>query len=141
MREPQMMNWPPAVGWTPFFVFTMVAGIPGLVLLARFVPWRMRDPVFTSEEEETMPAPPPPGTVLKRALTGFVVVILLTALTAATLKALDDPEAGFDFGAGVTRLLHPEGVVDWIEWAGIVAFGLVGAFFTAAAALSRRRTP
>lgn len=33
-----------AVGWPPFFLLTMVVGIPGLVMLARFVPPGVRDP-------------------------------------------------------------------------------------------------
>ena len=33
-----------AVGWPSFFLFTMAAGIPGLVMLARFVPPGVRDP-------------------------------------------------------------------------------------------------
>jgi PAT family beta-lactamase induction signal transducer AmpG len=33
-----------AVGWPAFFLLTMVAGIPGLVMLARFVPIGVREP-------------------------------------------------------------------------------------------------
>jgi PAT family beta-lactamase induction signal transducer AmpG len=33
-----------AVGWPAFFLLTMVAGIPGLVMLARFVPLGTREP-------------------------------------------------------------------------------------------------
>lgn len=33
-----------AVGWPGFFTFTMLAGIPGLVMLARFVPPGVREP-------------------------------------------------------------------------------------------------
>ena len=38
-----------ALGWTPFFILTMFAGIPGLLLLARFAPWGDRDPRFSVE--------------------------------------------------------------------------------------------
>ena len=43
-----------AVGWPAFFLSTMVLGIPGLLMLARFVPPGVREPAFDAEE----PAPP-----------------------------------------------------------------------------------
>src|SRR5207245_56389 len=38
-----------AVGWRTFFLLTLVFGLPGMVLLARFVPLGARDPAFTVE--------------------------------------------------------------------------------------------
>src|SRR5207244_11223788 len=38
-----------AVGWRTFFLLTLVFGVPGMVLLARFVPPGVREPVFTVE--------------------------------------------------------------------------------------------
>jgi PAT family beta-lactamase induction signal transducer AmpG len=35
-----------AVGWPAFFLITMVLGIPGLLMLARFVPIGVREPQF-----------------------------------------------------------------------------------------------
>ena len=37
-----------AVGWPAFFLITMVLGIPGLMMLARFVPPGVREPQFES---------------------------------------------------------------------------------------------
>ncbi len=48
---PRVLAGPPAglladaIGWRDFFVSTLVTGIPGMVLLARFVPWGARPPV------------------------------------------------------------------------------------------------
>ena len=39
-----------AVGWPTFFLSTMVLGIPGLVMLARFVPIGVREPQFALVE-------------------------------------------------------------------------------------------
>ena len=39
-----------AVGWSTFFLSTLVIGIPGLVMLARFAPLGMREPIFSVEE-------------------------------------------------------------------------------------------
>jgi len=33
-----------ALGWPSFFLLTMVLGIPGLLMLARFVPIGVREP-------------------------------------------------------------------------------------------------
>ncbi len=35
-----------ALGWRDFFVLTVVFGMPGMVMLARFVPWGVRDVEF-----------------------------------------------------------------------------------------------
>src|SRR5688500_19663648 len=39
-----------ALGWETFFWTTLFFGIPGLLMLARFVPWGAREPQFTVEE-------------------------------------------------------------------------------------------
>src|SRR5262245_37669677 len=38
-----------ALGWRTFYLLTLVAGVPGMVLLARFVPLGVREPEFTVE--------------------------------------------------------------------------------------------
>ena len=46
-----------AMGWPAFFLSTMVVGIPGLVMLARFVPFGVREPELdTRELPATIPA-------------------------------------------------------------------------------------
>lgn len=40
-------------GWPLFFWLTMAAGVPGLLLLQRFVPLGVREPVFVEEDEDT----------------------------------------------------------------------------------------
>lgn len=42
-----------AMGWEVFFWLTMVAGIPGLLLLQRFVPLGVREPSFEMDTAET----------------------------------------------------------------------------------------
>jgi len=34
------------LGWRDFFVLTILFGVPGMVMLARFVPWGVREPSF-----------------------------------------------------------------------------------------------
>jgi len=41
-----------AVGWPAFFLVTMILGVPGLMMLARFVPLGVREPVLDHAEHE-----------------------------------------------------------------------------------------
>jgi len=47
---PRVLAGPPAalfadaIGWRDFFVATLVFGVPGMLMLQRFVPWGERDP-------------------------------------------------------------------------------------------------
>src|SRR5207245_4925779 len=76
-----------AVGWRTFFLITLVGGVPGMVLLARFVPLGVREPRFTVE-----PTPrAEPFTIRQLTLRGHAGGILTTATAAvlvATLSAL-----------------------------------------------------
>ena len=45
-----------AMGWSTFFLSTLVMGVPGLVMLQRFVPMGTRDPVFTVDDVSHGPA-------------------------------------------------------------------------------------
>ncbi|KAB2968381.1 MAG: AmpG family muropeptide MFS transporter, partial [Thermoanaerobaculia bacterium] len=57
-----------ALGWTPFFWLSMLAGIPGLVLLARFVPWGVREPVLTVERGRVAGPPLAPRALAARGV-------------------------------------------------------------------------
>ena len=60
-----------ALGWKTFFWLTIASGLPGMVLLARFVPWGVRDPAIEVEA----PPPRPPltrGGYVWRAVAGGV---------------------------------------------------------------------
>jgi PAT family beta-lactamase induction signal transducer AmpG len=62
---PRMLAGPVAgvladsLGWFNFFVFTVFAGVPGLLMLSRFVPWSVRDPQFDAERGGLVRAPVP----------------------------------------------------------------------------------
>ncbi len=133
-----------AVGWKPFFLSTLALGIPGLVMLARFVPLGVREPEFVVAEVEKK-APLGPVGVAVRGLVGvvvtgafaFAVVALLGALKAmrATPGA---PAAGFDLSAAMWQVAHPLSIPDWIQLVGIVAFAVIGGLFVAAVAAAMR---
>jgi len=129
-----------SIGWEPFFWFTMVGGIPGLLLLARFVPLGVKDPDFDVQSRPTTRAVTRP-VMLASAAFAAVVGMVLGAMTTALLTAVQNlrkaPEKGFDFTTPFTALFQPSGVTDWVTLAGIVVFGLTVGLLTAAVLAAR----
>jgi PAT family beta-lactamase induction signal transducer AmpG len=132
-----------AIGWGPFFLSTLVLGIPGLVMLARFVPIGVREPEFTIDEAERK-APLGARAVAARGIVGalvtgacaFAVVALLVALK--TMRATKG--AGFDLQAATWQAARPATITDWVQMGGILAFALIGGLFAAAVSAARRGT-
>jgi len=60
-----------ALGWTAFFWITMLAGIPGLLLLARFVPPGVREPRFEVRPQLSL-EPLTPSQLWTRGLLGGI---------------------------------------------------------------------
>ncbi|MBZ4422536.1 MFS transporter [Myxococcus sp. RHSTA-1-4] len=131
-----------AMGWEQFFWLTMVAGVPGLMLLARFVPPGVKDPNFDAEAQVRPAARAVSrGALTTTAVLAGVVGIVLGGVTTALLAAMQavrtNPSAGFDFGAALNAMLHPASGTDWVTLVGIVIFGVVVGLFTAAALAAR----
>lgn len=133
-----------ALGWVPFFWLTMLMGLPGMALLSRFVPWKVRDPVFDDAAAEVAAdTRPVPGLAGRFAL-GTTLGTLGGLLAKAALNALRAMRAegagGFDLGGALDQILHPASAVAWIEPVGILVFGLVCGLFAAAIAAAKRST-
>jgi PAT family beta-lactamase induction signal transducer AmpG len=130
-----------AMGWSSFFLSTLVMGIPGLVMLARFVPLGVREPVFTVED---LPPKPPLGSaqIAARGVLGGLVVgavgFTLDAALAAVKSMRDVKGTGFDLGAAMGRLAHPATITGWVEIGGVAAFAVIGGLFVAALTAARR---
>jgi PAT family beta-lactamase induction signal transducer AmpG len=130
-----------AMGWGPFFLSTLVLGVPGLVMLARFVPIGVREPEFTVEE---LPRQAPLGAagLAARAAAGTVLsgafALALVAGLAALKAARASPDRAFDFRLALSRTLAPGSITDWVQAAGILSFALIGGLFVAAVAAARR---
>jgi PAT family beta-lactamase induction signal transducer AmpG len=129
-----------AMGWSTFFLTTLAVGIPGLVMLARFVPLGVREPVFTVED-----APPRPplgaGQVALRGVAGglaagFAGFVLDAALLA--VKTMRESKGAFDLWTAISRLAHPASITDWLELVGVAAFAVVSGLFVAALTAARR---
>jgi PAT family beta-lactamase induction signal transducer AmpG len=133
-----------AIGWRDFFLLTMPVGIPGLLLLQRFVPLRSRDIPATVDHEGEPPAHGTPVTVGGLALRGAAGAVVGTAVgyalnaLLAALKAMRGGPAGFDPGAALARMFHPVRTVDWVDLVGPPVAGVVIGFAVAAYVAARR---
>jgi PAT family beta-lactamase induction signal transducer AmpG len=127
-----------AVGWETFFWSTLAFGIPGMVLLARFVPFGTREPHFDVEPPHDL-GPLAPGQLTRRGFAGGLGGGGFAALVVAVLEALRDARegGGFDLAAKLLDLVRPDGVGGWTTLVGIVAFGVVCGLFTAAVTAAR----
>lgn len=132
-----------AVGWRSYFLFTMVCGIPGMILLSRFVPLGVKEPRFTVEPPRRG-KPLSVGQLVGRGVTAGVLSGLVAALLASLVSALkrmrSEPGVGFELASGLEPLLHPSGVADWIQCAGVASVALAGGLFTAAVFAARRNS-
>lgn len=141
---PRFLAGPPtgllvdAIGWRDFFVLTVLFGLPGLVMLARFVPWSEREPRFRVEPR----APGPPltrGRLASRAALGGAAGLVGAWSTLALLEAARSLRAGraFDPWAEGLRLLQPATTPQWLALAGVVVCGALVALGTAALVAAR----
>jgi MFS transporter, PAT family, beta-lactamase induction signal transducer AmpG len=129
-----------AVGWYTFFWFTILAGVPGMIMLSRFVPFGAREPVFTFEEPAAL-APLSIGELVRRGLLGGAVGAAVGTFIAALLPALkaakDHPGVPFDLATPFAALFHPAGGNGWLTLLGVAVFAAVCGLFTAAVAAAR----
>ncbi len=126
-----------AVGWTAFFWMTMLAGIPGLVLLARFVPPGMRDPTFVVEPRRGRKALSTAALGLRAAAGGLLALAMALVTMAALAEWKAAPAAGFDLAAALASLVRPQTLTAWIPLLGSLVFGVACALLTAALSAAR----
>jgi len=130
-----------AVGWEAFYWMTIASGVPGMLLLARFVPLGTRDlPEFAVAA--------PPGTaaqsgmgVVVRGIAGAIVTTVVVTGAAALLAVAKAGRDGdvLSMRNAVSAVLVPVDVAGMIQLLGIATFALLGGLFTAAVVAARRR--
>jgi PAT family beta-lactamase induction signal transducer AmpG len=130
-----------ALGWPAFFMCAIALGIPGLVMLARFVPPGVREPEFVVEEVQRAGPRPSPASLAARGIAGGVAVgagsFAVMALLEA-LKAIRESHAeALAFGPALQRVLQPVDAAGWLQLVGIVAFAVIAGLFVAAATAAR----
>lgn len=128
------------LGWRDFFVATVVTGIPGLVMLHRFVPWRMSEPVFEV-------APPRAGRPLSslqiglRALLAGVVSSVIAVWCSVGLEAIRASRAlrAFAWRETAFQTVWPADLAGIVAPLSVAAIGLLVGLATAAGLAARRQ--
>ena len=142
---PRVLAGPPAAllvdafGWRDFFISTLVAGVPGMVMLWRFVPWSAHDPEFQVEVPKRG-TPVTTTQVAASAAIGGFAGLAVSALTLAALEAMRSYRSKkvVDLGAHLHDVLVPSGLGGWLTLVGLVAIALTVALTTAAYVVARR---
>jgi hypothetical protein len=128
-----------SIGWRDFYIFTVVTGVPGLLMLHRFAPWGIQEPTFHVEEPARGEPLSQRGLAWRAALVGLLGVTI-AGLSSALLAALRSRRAGhgFQFGPALQTLTAPVQTADWVTSASVLIVGLVVAMGAAATLAARR---
>jgi PAT family beta-lactamase induction signal transducer AmpG len=126
-----------AAGWRFFFYMTMLAGIPGLLLLQRFSPLGVRDPDLTLEAPRNG-RPLTTSQLVRRGVTGGAIGFAVCLVVVAGLDALRALRLGdadrFDLSGALSAMLRPDEGGDWLQWIVLIALGAICGLFVAAVA-------
>jgi PAT family beta-lactamase induction signal transducer AmpG len=130
-----------AIGWRDFFIFTILTGIPGMVMLARFVPWGVRDPVFLVAAARRGP----PLTNREVAVRASIAALAGWGLSFVLIAALSSLAGirsgrGFDLLPAARALLRPTTPGEWVTSASLVLTALGVGLATAAVLVARQST-
>jgi len=128
-----------ALGWRDYFILTILFGVPGMVMLARFVPWGVRDPSF----EVAAPSWGPPLSrtrLLAHSTVGAVVAGAVALLGLGLVGALGGLKAGqgFTLAGPIGAILRPATLADALQAAGVLVIALLGGVATGATLVARR---
>ena len=130
-----------ALGWTPLFFVSVLASIPGLLLLQRFAPWGAEEPDLEATERIAR-RPVSRGRLLLTSsavgLAGLTAAAAVSALLAAFKAARAAPGTALFFGRELERLLAPSAASGWLRLAGLLVVGVLCALGAAALTAARR---
>jgi PAT family beta-lactamase induction signal transducer AmpG len=142
-----------AIGWGPYYLATMLVGIPGLVMLGRFVPLGVREPDFTSATlvDETAAGPDRAGPHATAGLTaqgvGAGVVSAVGGSFVLALMAVLQSRRGtsgqvVELSTAWRDVWLPGDLGGWLQLLSLLVFGgACGMVAVAAQAARRRRAP
>jgi PAT family beta-lactamase induction signal transducer AmpG len=141
---PRIFAGPPSglladtLGWTNFFLLTVLMAVPGMVMLSRFVPWSQTELRFEVTEGEH--AAFMDKGVLARltaflgSLSAMVAIATLGALEATKVYRKDQT---FPWWAEIMKIVFPQTIGDGLSLVGAIASGLVLGLTLAAIWLTR----
>ena len=129
---PRIFAGPPSglladtLGWTPFFLLTVLMAVPGMVMLSRFVPWSQRELRFEVQEGEHAPLLNGGALLRWTALFGSICSILAIGSLAAleAIKAYRK-DSTFPWMEEALRIVNPRTLGDGLSLVGAIAAGLV----------------
>ncbi len=130
-----------AFGWRDFFWITIASGIPGLVLLARVVPWSADEPRMTVEPPREGVRPWSRRAIAAVGVAGGIAgaaVAVATMAGMSWLSALGEGEAAPSFARLLRDVVVPGSAVAWLRPAAAVAVAAVAGLLAAAVAAARR---
>ena len=129
-----------ALGWSTFFLTTLVVGVPGLFMLNRFAPFGVREPVLEDPPEGATPSQA--GGLIGPGLVSAAALAVGATALLAVLDAMDhvrtQPNVPFDVWAALWRISHPADIGGWVQVVSIAAFAVVGGVFITAVRARRR---
>ena len=140
-----------AYGWQWFFWGTILAGIPGLLMLQRFSPLGTREPHFAVEAPRSL-EPLSSRALTIRGVTGGLATLIVAIPVSAFLVALssykkarealldageDVSQAIFEYSSAFTSLVQPTTIREGLPLLGIVLFAAVIGLCIAAVAAAR----
>jgi PAT family beta-lactamase induction signal transducer AmpG len=127
-----------AIGWRDFYVLTLFAGIPGLLMLHRFVPWGVKEPELQAPARRAA-RQLGPSAIAWRAGGGGALAAIVGGASVAALTAIRRLRAGrgFALGEGLRQIVQPASPAEWLTTAGVVILGVAAALATAAALAAR----
>jgi len=142
---PRVLAGPPAalmadaIGWRDFFIFTLVTGVPGMLMLYRFVPWGVREPEFQVAEPTLRRPLSGPALVARSVVIGLAATALSVA-SALTLDAIRAHRAGKAFAwlEAAGRIIVPASAGDVTTLVAVLVIGALTGLATAAGLAARR---
>jgi MFS transporter, PAT family, beta-lactamase induction signal transducer AmpG len=142
---PRVLAGPPAalmadaMGWRDFFVFTLVTGIPGLVMLYRFVPWGTREPEF-HVAARSRGASLSRSALIFRSAVAALLGVGVSVLCSLMLDGIRSHRSSvpFDWRDAAYRIAVPAEVGDWTTLVAVLVVGLLAGLATAAGLAARR---
>lgn len=132
-----------ALGWRDFFILTMAFGVPGMVMLKRFVPWGQEPKEVSGDAVEPLPPGAPWGTQalvtrgLVAGLAAGAASLVLSVLLVA-IKGWRETRV-FDFSAAALKVLRPADWTQGVDLANALVFALMGGVAVAAYFAARGR--
>jgi PAT family beta-lactamase induction signal transducer AmpG len=135
-----------ALGWTWFFLLSVPAALPGLLLLHRFAPFRATDLSHLTADDARPACERPPlsaGALWARGLLAFAGCTLLGLAAAAALAAIKAARdgGGVDVVTALVATVTPARLADAVDLIGALLFGAVAGLAVAATLAARRRRP